>query len=76
MYVVTKRSEIDEVPSTLKSAIDAIETNLKFSEWMKEWKCGSTENPYWNMVFRGTLSESDKEAITILYTAAGWTVTR
>ncbi|MNL14522.1 hypothetical protein D3C87_1354660 [compost metagenome] len=58
--------------SAVERLVERIDANLKNPRWVKEWRCGTPESPYWDMAFAGTLSTEEKRQLRQLYLDAGW----
>lgn len=55
-------------------AIKTIDSCLLDPEWVKNWRYGTPDKPYWKIICKGEANYADKVFLIRQYTQAGWSM--
>lgn len=62
----------DEPTAFYREVLERVSERLTDALWVREWRRGGEENPYWIITVRGEASEGDKREIEHILLSAGW----
>lgn len=72
--VINKFNAIDQ--GWIDRAIKEIDEKLGNPSWVRDWKCGNIDTPYWRIVVKGNVNSVTKDELIRRYEQVGWKGTR